>query len=197
MEKIYEQLNDLHVAAVKVYAKANDSYAYYDSAKTIKVSSADLLNLYRKGRIVIVDGSVEYVPISYGISSSVGTLTYVKTDGTTATTAVLATLKSSEYTAPTITFSTQPSAASVTAGSISGSLTVAASSSDSSTVTYAWYSNTANSNSGGTAVTGETSASLTIPTTLTEGTYYYYCKATSTTAGNAVSNVAVVTVAGD
>ena len=47
--------------------------------------------------MVIVDGDVEYKPVSFSIVETVGTVTYVKTDDTTATTAVLATLVSSEY----------------------------------------------------------------------------------------------------
>ena len=41
---------------------------------------------------------VEYLPVSFSIDETVGTVTYVTTDGSTATTAVLATLVSSEYT---------------------------------------------------------------------------------------------------
>ncbi|EDP97158.1 T9SS C-terminal target domain-containing protein [Kordia algicida OT-1] len=42
------------------------------------------------------------------------------------------------------------------------------------TFTYQWFSNTVNSNTGGTAITGETNAIFTPPTT-TVGTLYYYC----------------------
>jgi hypothetical protein len=96
MSKVYENYGDQHVRATYVYAKTNDPYAYLDSAKTVKIDSETLKDLFEKGTIV-VDGSIEYKPVSFGIADSVGTLTYVKTDGTTATTAVLATLKSSEH----------------------------------------------------------------------------------------------------
>lgn len=96
MDKIYEQAKDLHVRAVYVYAKANDAYAYSDSSKTKKIDSATLENLFLMGA-VIIDGDIKYKPVSYGVASTVGTITYVKTDTTTATTAVLATLKSKEY----------------------------------------------------------------------------------------------------
>ena len=95
---------------------------------------------------------------------------------------------------PVITISTQPSSASVTAGSITGSLTVAASVTSSATLTYQWYSNTSNSNSGGSAVSGATSTSFTIPSTLSAGSYYYFCEVSATGATSVRSSVATVTV---
>ena len=93
-----------------------------------------------------------------------------------------------------ITIDTQPAASTtVTAGSISGSLSVAASVSTGATPAYLWYSNTTPSNSGGTS-TGVTGATFTIPTGLAAGTYYYYCVASSPGAPNMASSVAVVTV---
>lgn len=96
MDKIYEDYKDQHVVAVYVYKKVGDTYAYADSAKTVKIEAATLKDLFQKG-IIIVDGTIEYKPVSFGIANSIGTLTYVKTDGTTATTAVLGTLVSKEY----------------------------------------------------------------------------------------------------
>ena len=98
------------------------------------------------------------------------------------------------YVDPTITIATQPADASVTAGSISGSLSVSASASDGTTLAYQWYSNARKSSVGGTAIASANSSSLTIPTTLTAGKYYYYCVIT---AGETVvaTNVATVTVA--
>ena len=98
MSKVYERYEDLHVRKTYVYAKADDPYAYADPDKTVKIASDDLRNLFLKGA-VILDGTTEYLPTSYVISSNVGTMTYVKADTTTASTAVLTTLKSKEYTA--------------------------------------------------------------------------------------------------
>ena len=42
------------------------------------------------------------------------------------------------------------------------------------TFTYQWFSNTTNSTTGGTVITGETNATFT-PPTITVGTLYYYC----------------------
>ena len=61
--------------------------------------------------------------------------------------------------------------------------------------TYQWYSNTSNSNSGGTLISGATSSSYT-PLTTSTGTLYYYCVITSTiacTATSAVSGPVIVT----
>jgi len=98
MSKVYERYEDLHVRKTYIYVKADDPYAYADPDKTVKISADDLSNLFLKG-VVILDGTTEYLPTSYVISSKVGTITYVKADTTTASTAVLTTLKSKEYTA--------------------------------------------------------------------------------------------------
>ncbi|MCQ2350652.1 MAG: CotH kinase family protein [Paludibacteraceae bacterium] len=87
----------------------------------------------------------------------------------------------STYTPPTkcVTFSTQPSGEShlYNIGDAAATLTVAASSSDETAVTYQWYSNTTRSNTSGTVISGATNASYT-PSTSTLGTLYYYCEAT-------------------
>jgi hypothetical protein len=61
-------------------------------------------------------------------------------------------------------------------------------------LSYQWYSNAANSNVGGTAISGATGASYTVPPTLADGTYYYYCVLASLGAESATSDVAEVTV---
>jgi hypothetical protein len=65
-------------------------------------------------------------------------------------------------------------------------------------ITYQWYSNTTASNSGGSLISGATSASYTPPTNVA-GTRYYYCYVTNSTT-NQTSNVSgainVGTVAG-
>ena len=98
MAKIYDQAKDVHVAATIVYIKNGDAYAYADSANTEKISAALLKDMFEKG-VVVVAGAIEYKPVSFGIAAGVGTLTYVKTDGVTPTTAVLGTIMSSEYVA--------------------------------------------------------------------------------------------------
>jgi hypothetical protein len=58
-------------------------------------------------------------------------------------------------------------------------LTITATKSDSGTLSYQWYSNTANSNSGGTPIVDALSASYS-PSTGTEGEFYYYAVVTNT-----------------
>jgi len=84
----------------------------------------------------------------------------------------------------------------VTQGSIIGSLSVVASAPQGATLSYRWYSNTINSNIGGT-FTGVTTASFTLPTTLTVGIHYFYVVVSATGGPIPVaSNVAAVTVVG-
>ena len=74
-------------------------------------------------------------------------------------------------------------------------------------LTYQWYRNSANSNSGGSPVSGQTSSSFTPPTSLSDaGTTYYYVIVTNTINNNGdggtksvstTSNVATVTVIQD
>ncbi len=70
-------------------------------------------------------------------------------------------------------------------------LTVAAT--GSGTLSYQWYSNTTNSNSGGTSISSAISASFT-PSSTTSGVVYYYAVATSSSCGSATSNAATFTV---
>lgn len=88
----------------------------------------------------------------------------------------------------------------MTVGNISGSLTITGSVSDNSTPSYQWYGS-ANGTVQATDVaetgSGATTSSFTIPTTLTRGTYYYYCVVSGTSptiATKAVSNVVSVVV---
>ena len=96
---------------------------------------------------------------------------------------------------PTITVTTQlADLTEVVEGSISGSLSVVASTNTSYPVTYQWYENTIDSTTGGTVINGETSASFDIPTDLLAGSYYYYCVLSSVGASDVKTNVATVTV---
>jgi len=96
---------------------------------------------------------------------------------------------------PTITITTQPAGLTeVTAGSITGSLSVVAESNTSDPVTYQWYENTIDSTTGGTAINGETSASFDIPTDLLADTYYYYCVLSLVGASDVTTTVATVVV---
>jgi len=64
---------------------------------------------------------------------------------------------------------------------------------------YQWYSNTTASNSGGTLISGATSATYSPPTFSTAGTFYYYCIVTDAGngCGTVTSQVATITVVVD
>ncbi|MFY8137051.1 MAG: beta strand repeat-containing protein, partial [Flavobacteriales bacterium] len=66
------------------------------------------------------------------------------------------------------------------------------------TPSYQWYSNTTNSNTGGTIISGATSATYAPPTLNTAGNYYYYAVISlGGTCGTIISNPAQVTVVPD
>jgi hypothetical protein len=70
---------------------------------------------------------------------------------------------------------------------------------DGGTLTYQWYSNDENSNSGGSTIGSATSSTYT-PTITTAGTTYYYCIVTNTADGSvatATSSAAAITVLED
>lgn len=94
--------------------------------------------------------------------------------------------------APAIT--TQPASSTVCLGGIPTQLSVALTS---STVTpsFQWYSNTTNSTSGGTLISGATSATYNPPATAV-GVLYYYCSISLSSGGcsNLTSAIAAVTV---
>jgi hypothetical protein len=97
---------------------------------------------------------------------------------------------------PSITITVHPVAeTAVTAGSITGSLSVAAVATEGADLSYQWHSNTAELNTGGTVISGETSNRFTIPANLTAGTYYYYCVVSAAGgAADVASSVARVVV---
>ncbi len=93
--------------------------------------------------------------------------------------------------APTVTISAQPQDKTVTAESISGSISVTATSSG--TLTYQWYQCDENGKDA-VKIAGASSASFTIPTDLTEGEYYYFVKIFVDGIEAVNSTVATVTV---
>lgn len=93
---------------------------------------------------------------------------------------------------PAVTISANPADKSVTAGNISGSLSVTATSSAS--LTYQWYSCADATGKSPVKISGANSASYTIPTTLTKGTYYYFVRVIADGIAGTDSTVATVTV---
>lgn len=91
-------------------------------------------------------------------------------------------------TPPTITTDLSTTAATYCQSKAAAQLSVIVS----STATYQWYVNTTNSTSGGSAISGATSASYT-PPTATVGTQYYYVVATNADCST-TSSITPVTI---
>jgi len=108
--------------------------------------------------------------------------------------AIIATLSFTAFAqAPTIT--TQPAVTTIAfTGLINNSLSVRASAAGGQTLSYQWFSNTVNSNIGGTPIDGATSARFTVPTNLTLGEHFFFSEVRSTDGAIVRSNVAVVRV---
>lgn len=98
------------------------------------------------------------------------------------------------WVSPEVTISAQPADASKTAGSISGSVSVTASAA-SGTLSYQWYEADGTDKSGAKRIAGATSASMTIPTDLEAGAYYYFCKLSVDGIPAVETTVATITVA--
>nr|DAO73312.1 MAG TPA: hypothetical protein [Caudoviricetes sp.] len=92
MDRIFHHDDTMYEAATKVYAKT-DGYAYFEADYKTKVPVDVLEDLFVRG-LIIVDAGVMYKPVSLKIASKVATVTYVKTNSSTTTTADLATVKS-------------------------------------------------------------------------------------------------------
>ena len=96
---------------------------------------------------------------------------------------------------PAVTVTGDTSLTYGTGGTLTANITEA----EDHTYTYQWYSNTTNSNTGGTIIEGAVSSIYTIPNTTNRGTYYYYCTVTASIDGSsktasATSDAVTVTV---
>ncbi len=96
------------------------------------------------------------------------------------------------WVSPAVAITSQPSNKNVTEGSITGSLSVTANSTG--TLSYQWYSCEDETGRGAVKVAGGTAASLSIPTDLEAGKYYYFVKVIVNGVAGINSNIACVTV---
>lgn len=92
MDKIYEDANEQHVRAFIIYKKANQTKAYADAEYTTQLTTSELKNLFIKGAVVKLDDGALVKLIKYDETSSVGSVYYIKPNGTTATSADIASL---------------------------------------------------------------------------------------------------------
>ena len=90
--KLYEDANDQHVRAFYVYKKSGQTKAYVDSAYTTQYTTSQLKDVFLKGAVVVLDDGAIVKPIKYAESSSVGSVYYIIPNGTTATSADIASL---------------------------------------------------------------------------------------------------------
>lgn len=173
-----------------------DSGSPYASGSTVNVLANTLTkDGYSFAGWKIGDGTTVYANSADNISGATGTFTI------SGNTTLTAQWKAIPATAPTISGVT---GATLTYGYTDGSVSVTATPATDTTynaLTYQWYSNTINSNSGGTEISGATSESYAIPTgkTVADSPLYYYCVVTATRTDNsqtatATSDVATVTV---
>lgn len=84
--RIYDDLKDVHVAAVVVYAVSGN--ACVDSEGETKFTASELKDAYLKGAVIVEDG-VNYTPASYAETEGIGTLTYIKVVSDTVTAATV------------------------------------------------------------------------------------------------------------
>jgi len=98
-------------------------------------------------------------------------------------------------TSPAISLSAQPENVTIAEGASSATFEVTATATG-GTLTYQWYSNTVNSNIGGSPINGADEASLGLITSMmTAGTYYYYC-VMKASVQQLASNVAALVITG-
>ena len=92
MDRIPMRAEDKNYAAKIIYKKSGETYAYADAAYTTKLTTSELKNAFLKGAVIVLGTDSYAAPISFGVSSSVGFVTYIVPNGTTATSADIATL---------------------------------------------------------------------------------------------------------
>ena len=190
--------------ALKVTATVDDggdlTYQWYKKTTAPNQSADPLGKLPSDSTPITGETSASYTPPTATLGTTYYYVEVTNTNGgneTTITSGPAAVVVNNDAQTPNIT--TQPSNVSISTNG-AATLTVAASVTDGGSLSYQWYRNTTASNTGGTLISGATSASYTTPS-LKNGAYHYYCVIKNTNnsaAGNKVvtvsSNVAMVTV---
>ena len=64
MERIWDQAKDVHVATYVLYAKSADKKLYLESSYTTHVTKDELEDVFKKGRLLVYDGTNYLVAIS-------------------------------------------------------------------------------------------------------------------------------------
>lgn len=93
MEKLFMQAKDKNVVATFIYEKTSESKAYKDAACTEQFYTSELKEAFLKGAVIVLASNAGYVyPVKYAESSSVGSVYFIKPNGTTTTSADIAAL---------------------------------------------------------------------------------------------------------
>ena len=93
MDKIFDQAKDKNVAAIVIYGKGSDGKAYADANGTTQLKTSELKDAFLK-RAIIQIGTEYFIPVTFSITSNVGTVKYAKPNSSTATSADLGSLVS-------------------------------------------------------------------------------------------------------
>ena len=178
-----------------------------DSPKTASIDAAYSADTLAKANIAATDSNATVyfygTDITFGTEDNDGVAltagtpitVYIKITAQDTTTSLYYAVTITRA-KPVISIGTQPDGAvTVTAGSISESLSAAATVTEGS-VNYQWYSAEDTGKTNPQKIDGKTDASFSIPTELTAGTYYYFCRVSATDADDVDTNVATVTVEG-
>ena len=89
VNKIFDDYKDVHVANYVIYAY--NSKAYKDAAHTTQFTTSELKDVFVKGALVATETGYAKL-IGYAESESVGSVSYIVPNGTTATSADIATI---------------------------------------------------------------------------------------------------------
>lgn len=92
VDRIPMRAEDKNYAAQIIYKKESEDYAYTDAACTIKFTTSALKNAFLKGAVILLDSGAYAIPVGYSETTSVGSVTYIVPNGTTATSADIASL---------------------------------------------------------------------------------------------------------
>lgn len=93
MDKIFDQAKDKNVSAIVIYGKGSDGKAYADANGTTQLKTSELKDAFLK-RAIIQIGTEYFIPVTFNITSNVGTVKYAKPNSSTATSADLGSLVS-------------------------------------------------------------------------------------------------------
>ena len=96
LNRTYDHSDDTHVRRYHVYIKANSNYAFSDKACTVKIDADTLMDTFVKGMLIVDTASVDtyIIPVGAKLASKKTTITYLKPNATTVTSADFGTVTS-------------------------------------------------------------------------------------------------------